>query len=226
METIKDKLVRASQIYGEQTIIRAGVNAIPFVGGSIDILLSSSGQTFVTKRIENFIYELQNEISFLQKDKINNKYLESEEGFDLIIKSFNSASKTRQQEKLKLYARIVAGAITEGKEYDEDEPELFLKITEELSVKELRIAKCLYEYKELKKIKKDVESGNKDTTDAYLLSQTYPEFKKEELISILVRLEKTGLVRELVGMYLGYMGGQYLINPLFKRFMTYMQTLD
>lgn len=230
MDDIKDKLVQASKVYADQTAVRAAINLIPYVGGSLDILLSSSGQNFVIRRIETFISELNDQIGQLDKSKINREFLEKEEGFDLIVKAFNSASRTRQNEKLKLYAKIIKGALTEGKEYQEDDPELYLQIIEELSVKELRVAKCLYELKEVKNKnpEQDNPNGKQDgmTNDAWWLSKQYPEFNKDELVSIFVRLERTGLIKELVGSFIGYGGGQYLINPLFKKFIDFIGQLD
>lgn len=61
--------------------------------------------------------------------------------------------------------------------------------------------------------------------DAWWLSKKYPEFDKDELLSILVRIERTGLIKELVGSFIGYGGGQYLINPLFRDFMNFIYML-
>lgn len=229
MDDIKNKLIQASKVYGDQIIIRAAINAIPYVGGSLDILLSSSGQNFVIKRIESFISELNNQIEQLEKSKINYTFFEKEEGFDLVVKALNSASRTRQNEKLKLYAKIIKGAITEGKEFQEGDPELYLQIIEELSVKEIRVAKILFELKEIEK--ENAESNNTnnnedDQNDALWLSSKYPEFDKDELISIFVRLERTGLIKELVGSFIGYGGGVYLINPLFRKFVNYIENIE
>lgn len=225
---LKDKLTEASQVYGDLTILRAGINAIPFVGGSLDVLLSSSGQKFIMRRIEYFITELQNELANLQENQINKDFFETEEGFDLIVKAFDSTSRTRQQEKLNLYARIVKSTLNVSKDFEEDDPEIFLKIVEELSVKELRVAKCLYELKESKKQNPEDDNPNRDqngmANDAWWLSKHYPEFDKDELISIFVRIERTGLIKELVGSYLSYAGGKYVINPIFKRFMNFLET--
>lgn len=230
MDNIKDKLVRASKIYGDQTIIRAAINAIPYVGSSVDILLSSSGQTFIIKRIENFISELEKQIGLLDKSKINSEFLKTEQGFDIIIKAFNSASRTRQTEKLKLYSKIIKGAISLDKEYEEDEPETYLRIVEELTLKELKVAKCLFELKENKikyREEETLEAEKMDgTNDAWFLSKRHPEFNRDELISIFIRLERTGLIKELVGSFLGYGGGQYLINPLFRKFMIFIENMD
>lgn len=227
-KTVEDKLTKASQAFAEQTYLRAGLNLIPYIGSSLDILLTSKGQSFVIRRIEEFIHQLQTELSELQDNQVNKDYLETEEGFDLIVKAFSSAARTRQQEKLKLYARIIKSTLNESKKYEEDEPEMFLKIVEELSVKEMRVAKCLYELKEANKydpeenIPKDKEDGTGN--DAWKLSKQYPEFDNDELISTFVRLERTGLIKEVVGTYMGYTGGTYLINPPFKRFMDFIDT--
>lgn len=221
MEDIKNKLVQISKGYADQTVIRTLITGIPYVGGSLDLLLSLSGQNFVIRRIEKLISELNEQIGQLNESKINHDFLEKEEGFDLMIKAFNSASRTRQNEKLKLYAKIIKGALTEGKEYQQDEPELYLQIIEELSVKELRVAKCLYELKEGKNKNLNIYSESMNN-DALLLSRKYPEFDKDELVSIFVRLERTGLIKEQVGNYFDYDGGQYLINPLFRKFTDYI----
>lgn len=224
-EDIKNKFVQISKVYADQTLIRSLINLIPNVGGSLDLLLSSSGQGFVIRRIEKFISELNEQIGELTESKINRDFLEKEEGFDLIVKAFNCASRTRQNEKLKLYAKIIKSALTEGKEYQEEEPELYLKIIEELSVKELRVAKCLYELKEVKKENLNKNYGNFNN-DALWLSSKYPEFDRDELVSVFVRLERTGLIKELVGNYFDYEGGQYLINPLFKKFIDYIGEIE
>ena len=52
-DTVIDKIVKASQVYADQTFLQAGINFIPFIGGSLDVLLASKGQIFVIRRIKN-----------------------------------------------------------------------------------------------------------------------------------------------------------------------------
>ena len=228
MEQLNNKLIEASKMYGDQTIVRTMINAIPYVGSSIDLLLSSAGHKFTIKRIEKFIDALKEEISRLKEAQINKDFLNTEEGFDLIIKALNSAARTRHQEKLNLFALIVKSALTKDKFYEEDEPEFFLKIVEELSINEFKVAKYLYELKEMKKEKLDENNANKKgmTNDASVLSQCHPEFDENELVSTFVRLERIGLIKELVGTYVGYSGGVYLVNPLFRRLMNFIETVE
>lgn len=116
----------------------------------------------------------------------------------------------------------------EGKEYEKDDPEMYLRIIEELSVKELRVAKILYELKtfnstELEEVSKRNAENLKN--DAALLSYFYPEFDEDDLISIFVRLERTGLIKEMIGNYFGYAGGLYDINPLFKKLLNFIEEI-
>ena len=221
IEIIKTGLVKASKVYSDQTLIRAFITAIPYVGGSLDILLSSSGNTFAVRRIESFIADLTQEISNLKETQINKEYLQTEQGFDLIIKAFNVSARTRQAEKLNLYAKIVTSALLDGKEYEEDEPEVYLRIAEELSVKEFCVATVIYDLNERNKLDKTQEG--RMGINAAILTKDYPEFEKDDLVSILLRVEKIGLIKELVGSYMDYEGGVYHVNPLLVGFMNFIE---
>lgn len=223
MEGIKNKLIEASQVYGDQIVIRSLVNLIPSIGGALDLLLSSTGQNFIIRRIESLLRNLELELSQLHEEAINKDFLNSEQGFDLVVKAFNSASRTRQEEKLAFYARILKNSLDNSKEFEEDEPEIFLSIVESLSVQELRVLKCIFESKD----HKDQNPTNSSTsfgTSAHTLAELYPEFDKDELVSILIRLERTGLIKEVIAMHFGYSGGAYEINPLFVRLMDFLKT--
>ena len=37
------------------------------------------------------------------------------------------------------------------------------------------------------------------------------------------KLARTGLIKEIVGMYMGYKGGLYLITPTFKKLMNFIK---
>ena len=221
-EHIKNKLDKASLIYSENVVLRSIVNGIPGIGGSLDVLFSSLGKKYVSKRIETFLSVLQQEIVALDEKSIDLDYMTSETGYDLIIKAFDSTAKTRQKEKISLYARIIRNSLIKSKDFEEDEPYLYLTIIESLSIKELRVAKCLMELKE-KKIQEEKEQNQRWSWNPERIIEQYPEFNPDDLVSILIRLERTGLIKEVVGTYLGYMGGAYSINPLFDKLMQFLK---
>lgn len=220
MEQLKKRLITAGEVYHEHTAIRAVISAIPYIGGPLDIILSSKGQKIINERIEKFTKSLSEQVKELEESIVNKDFLDSEEWFDLIIKAYSAASKTRQDEKLHLYAKIIKESILINKEFEEEEPELYLKIIEELSVKELKIAMILFDIKE-EKIELSTDEKNQ-FNDATLLSMKFPELAKVDLISIFSRLEKTGLIKEIVGTYLDYKGGGYRINTLFHNLIKFL----
>ncbi|WP_341221948.1 hypothetical protein [Polaribacter atrinae] len=191
-------------------------------------MISNHGQNYTIKRINTFIEELQSEISKLKEEQINKKYLESEEGFDLLVKSFNSVSKTRNTEKIKTYAQIVTGAIISKKTFKYNQPELYLRIIDELSEPEIQIAYALYNLKENEKFdifkRKDKEYPKGITNDAELIAFHNTNFSSEDIRPLLIRIEKTGLIKEMIGgSILGYDGGVYEIEPIFKKLIMFIQ---
>lgn len=66
IEKLKEGLMKASEKYSELTAIRAGINAIPFVGGSIDVLISGEAQKIAQRRIEDLISSLSTQLQQVQ----------------------------------------------------------------------------------------------------------------------------------------------------------------
>jgi 2-hydroxychromene-2-carboxylate isomerase len=212
-----------SKFYNDLTNLRIAISSIPFLGSQIDMYLSAPGQKFIEERLEYLIEQLQEELEGIEEYLINKEIIASEENFDLVQKAFIATAKTRQREKLKLFAKILKGSLIKRKKlYD---PELYLKIVDELSVRELEIALLLYEVKVKREIK--IEGGNEVedgmTNDPYWFSKHYPKFSKDELEFTLLRLEKTGLVKELVGSFIGYGGGHYDPTSLFSDFINFIE---
>ena len=58
----KDIIEKASSGYLEQTTLRAAVQAIPFVGGSLDTLISGKGAKIQRERLEIFLAEFSNRL--------------------------------------------------------------------------------------------------------------------------------------------------------------------
>lgn len=103
----------------------------------------------------------------VEEHLINIEILKSEEGYDLFQKSFLTAAKTRQKEKLKVFAKILRSSVTE---YSRDhDPELYIKIIDELSEREMEVVFLIFDVKERRKLK--VEGENEDeegmTNDSY-----------------------------------------------------------
>jgi len=194
--------------------------ALDIFDANISDILKKSND-FALKRVEYFIGVL-NEILNLQKTDINKEYFYTEEGHDLFLKAIYASARTRHEKKLNLYARIIKNSLIYGKQFEEDEPDILLKIVEELSVKELRVVKCIHELH----LNKSLDNEDNCTNVTNLISKNYPEFDKDTLVPILVRIEKCGLIKELTGFYVGNEGGIYKTTKLFKQFINFIETFE
>ena len=213
--------------YNESHPLRMAISTIPYIGSYLDQYLSGQGQDFAQRRVEYLIEQLQIEMDAVQESLIESGLLNSEEGYDLTQKTFITAARTRQKEKLNLFAKILKGAFTTKTEIHD--PEMYLRIVDELSVREIEVTFLIHRVKVKCDIalKEDTENyEGMSLSDAHVYSYTFPEFSQDELEYTFPRLERTGLVKELVGSYTGYGGGEYLPTPLLNKFISFISGED
>lgn len=209
------------QFYNEATSLRSVILSVPVIGTYLDLYLSDKGQQFAQERIDYLLENLSCEMGEIKEHLLSKTILNSEEGYDLVQKSFIAAARTRQKEKLILFAKILRGAFT-IKNFEHD-PEMYIKIVDELSERELAIAFLLYNEKEKLKIDPSSAGKTEQGNDAYWLSKINPIYSRDEIEYTLPRIEKTGLIKELVGTFIGYVGGEYNPTKLFSDFMKFVE---
>jgi len=207
-----------SSFYGELNTLRTAISNIPVLGAYIDLTLSMQGQKYVEERLEYLINQLREEMEHIQDAVMNNSFLQTEEGYDLIVRTFSAAAKTRQREKLTMFAKVLRGAYTFKNE--PHDPELYIKLIDELSVRELFVAKIFCELAISEDEKEDEEPS---TYDAISLSAKHPEYTRDELQFILPRLEKVGLLKILMVTSFGYSEGTYIPTNQLIIFMRYVE---
>jgi hypothetical protein len=224
----------ALEAYADNIVVRAAVTTIPFVGGPLDLILSTKGQKIVQERVMLLLDALKHEAANLQEEKVDKQYLESEEWFDLILKALEASARTRHIEKLQLYAKVLVGAVVKGNR-SKHSPEDYLTILTELTMRELEVAKALYEQQgrdephegedELKwLIRKGVINPAEHQWDSLAdYKRTVPE---EDLVFVLLRLQRTGLATEYNATALGYPGGLFIIAPTFRKLMSYLKAAE
>lgn len=114
-------ITKASLYYCDKFPLRAVIQAIPALGGSLDTMLAGLGAKYQYDRLEKFIAHLNHKIANLQKNCVINDIKPSEELFDFVIQAFENVIKTRSEEKSKRLANIVANQIANPIEWDEAE---------------------------------------------------------------------------------------------------------
>jgi hypothetical protein len=212
-----------SSFYNDLTHLRAAISAIPLIGSQLDLYLSTPGQKFVEERLEYLINQIKEEVETLKADSVSYDLMNSEIGFDLINKTFAAAARTRQKDKLDLFAKIIKGSFK--KQSQKHDPELYLRIIDELNEQEIQIALMLYDIKVIKGIKIEGENDAQDgmTTDAEWFSRHVQIFSKEEIEFAIPRLVRSGLFKEIVGSFIGYGGGQYTPTTIFIDFIKFIE---
>jgi DNA-binding ferritin-like protein (Dps family) len=217
---ISEKLQLAAQAYSNNTILRAAVNIIPYIGGSLDVLISSKGYKVVQKRIESLLEQLQRDMSSVKENMIDHTFLESEEWFDLVLKALESAARTRDSEKIRMYSKILRNSVIQDK-HKTHSPEDYLMVLAELTPREVQLAKVIY-------IQQKEGPGENENELHWASSKGWKNLaveshlEGEDLPFLLKRLERCGLIREITGTYLDYTGGVYAITDVFRKMMRYI----
>lgn len=105
-------LITLSKKYQGSYIAQAIINAIPYVGGSIDSAISKHWNDYYFNRLERLIVELINRIDKLEESQINKEYLQSEEFLDILLEIVPNVGKNRCPEKEIGFASLLVSAIT------------------------------------------------------------------------------------------------------------------
>lgn len=96
-----------SRVYSDQTWLRALVNCVPYIGGGLDVLLTSTHEKVTAKRIAIFIAELSSRLENVE-ESINSAFIESEEFYDIFTLSIEKVARISEEERIKTVSRIIA----------------------------------------------------------------------------------------------------------------------
>lgn len=116
-----NSIQKISEQYSDITVIRALIQAIPYVGGSLDTLLSDSGQKFKMQRIESLIADINVRLSDLRIDPVLVSIEQKEEMYDMLLFSFEECARTRSELKRKNFSRIITNQIIRPIDWDKAE---------------------------------------------------------------------------------------------------------
>lgn len=141
----KESLNTSLEVIAEEPVLRALLNMIPSVGGSLNELMAGKGQQIIEKRRDNLLRLLAEHLEAIEAEAIRKDYFETPEGFDLLIKALDSSRRTRSEHKRDLIARILAGATSTDSEQGNYSPEEYVNLVASLTVKELEAARTIYD---------------------------------------------------------------------------------
>lgn len=122
-ETKGTFLQAASEKYGEQISMRALVQAIPYVGGSLDTLLAGRGTQIQKQRIESFLNELDRRLRLIEPVPAMQP---TEELFDLMLNAFDGVVRARSEKMRNRFASVIASQISAARDWEEADAALRL----------------------------------------------------------------------------------------------------
>ena len=128
-------ITKASANYCDQFPLRASIQAIPWLGSSLDTMLAGLGARYQYQRLEHFISELNERLEQVEQAGILTYIQPSEELFDFTTQVFDQVIKTRSAQKRKRFANLVTNQAIKQCDWDEAETACrLLGQTEEMHV--------------------------------------------------------------------------------------------
>ncbi len=212
----KELIQQAAEKYSETTALRAAIQLIPFVGGTLDTLIGGEGQKIQQRRVAHFVEELDKRLREIEAPK---QSLEKEELYDLMVNVFEQVAKSRSVEKRIRFAQIISHEIATLNNIED--VELAIRLIGELDdihIKILHIAvqapvsHAPFDGLKVFVISSDVQKSLGGGSNTYpALSNLFPDIPKSVLGLICSELISKGLLRdEGVGRY-NVVGMQYFI---------------
>ena len=211
---IKTTINKGLQKYSESIFLRVFTNLCIPGGPILDIILGTKGSNITQERLTHFFKILENEINQLKDNVVDYDYINSEDFYDILIKSIDATVKTRYREKISYYAKILTTSIPIQDRYNFS-PEDYLNILIELTPREFEVARTLYmKENEVTTIKEGIIDGFEK------VAEICPFVPAEDINFILIRLMRVGLLCPTSG----WGGGvQYYITDVFRNIMQYLE---
>lgn len=105
------ELSNITKHYEDNAIARVIVNAIPYIGGSVDVLLTQRWSRIRQQRIDDLLEKISVELSEIKETAVTKETLESEEFYDLVFQIASNAISSRCGETRVGYARVIKTAL-------------------------------------------------------------------------------------------------------------------
>lgn len=194
-----ENLPQRIKIYSKEIIqssIKLQLSVLGPFGFVIDEILFGIGDRIKGRRLEKFVDQLTESIKLVDEKCINKDFFDTEEFYDVFINTITKSTKTRHDEKRKLFANVLIGSL----EFDSDIESLedCANIIEALSLKDVFVLKkiiTIYEILKLEKTKSDnPEDFNDFITTEKILSVV--AFEESDVEFSLARLASLGLLKE------------------------------
>ena len=221
---INRAFLSAAERYADNTVLRTVVVSIPQLGGGIDMILTSEAQRASKERVFRLLEEMRAWMEQLEADVVVEEYLGSEEFIDLVMKAFDSATKTRDEKKIRLYARILTESTVRDKQ-GEYFPEEYLNVLASLTPKQVEVAWTIYavQGEPRESVHPEGSEGWHEEKQAWC---ERTGLHASQLIFMLKGLVAVGLVAQIGRNKPGTIAVEYSITPSFKEMMEFLESTN
>jgi len=131
-------LEKAALKYVDDIPLRASIQAIPYIGGSLDMLLSGRGQQIQKQRIDRLLHELD-----MRLKKIEGRMdIPPEDDFyDFMVGVFDGVVRAKTQKKISRFAALVINQLVRPQPWNQaDTATRILKELEDIHIEILKTA--------------------------------------------------------------------------------------
>jgi len=181
-----------------ESIEKALIAAIPYIGGSISSLLGDYQDRKKHERLTNFFTSLQVDINDL-KDQVNSKFISTDDFLDIFEKTSRKIADERNEEIRIAFKNILLNSIISDN-ITYDKVEVFLKTLERLRPDHIFLLSILNN-----PIKFDIDRGKPvgdgggiSTTLRSIMKKLLPDWEESAIIEIVSDLENERLVKDFV----------------------------
>ena len=109
---------KVQQRYADTLSLRASVQAIPYIGGSLDTLLAGRVAQIHLERVEKFASDLAHRLAAVESAAAN---LNDEAFADLMLSTFEKVARTRSDQKRSRFAEIITNQVAKPTLWEESE---------------------------------------------------------------------------------------------------------
>ncbi len=207
--------INISSEYKDLPVVRAAVNALPHIGGSLDILLAAKGEELANQRISEFIKMTGESLANIDKSLFDLDFVISPKFFEIFREIIDKVKRTYESEKIELLRNAFLNSLHKNQTQN---PLIFsfLNIVEVISIKHIQILKLFFQDRG------DIPSELDNKMNRYPRYAGIINFPKEEynlIIEDLLRLSLLG--KQGIGT-LGVGGGWDEISDLGKAFVEFI----
>ncbi len=195
--------------------IRALVQLVPGIGGSIDTLLVAHVDAMRDRRLRVFFDALaQGSV------ELTDAMIESEDFLHCYFRTLKAVSNTRRDEKIRLFAEMFRSSLTVAASNEKvDEFEECIDVLEQLSLREWRALVILDSFSLMPRSEKQNDLQWSRTFWNQFVEKLGDDLAidKHEAGDFMNAISRTGLYEQFVGGFMDYTGGVGRLTPRFHR---------